>query len=233
MTVRDMIAAIGRRWYVVLVVIVCAGALTLVFAEDGGTYWTRTAVSFTLPQRSTLDAESGLQDASLIAFAGTVATEINEGERPPRYSTLDAPYYGAGVREGVLVALRDVGNQWGSVFPTATLEIQIVGRTHEWVQERQDAILSDVLEAARLQQEIAGTTAADRIEVKVEPLSTEIAFVAASRTSQIAAVLAMSLAALLVSGGAAVTVDRLVAAYRARSARPMPILVPRSEGLTE
>ncbi|MET0715163.1 MAG: hypothetical protein ABWY57_09640 [Mycetocola sp.] len=229
MTVRDVLAAIGRRWYVFVAVMLAFGGLTYAFDRDGGSYYTHTVVTFSLPERPTLLPDSGNTDTSIIAFAGAVAVAINEGKPVLTYSELDAPYYGAGIREAVIVALRNGGNQWISNFPSATIDIQIVGRTREWVAERQAELMSKVSAVAEGQQNAEITPLSDQITTSIGPLSTEISEVTVGRSSQLLAVGAMSLAGLIVASTAAVTLDRIVRRQRKQTAAntvtPLPKLV--------
>ncbi|WP_404435867.1 hypothetical protein LG322_12095 [Microbacterium aerolatum] len=207
---RDALAAIGRRWYVLLAVLLVFAALTVMFQRDGGSFSTRTTVTFTLPSRSTLLPESGLTDLSIISFAGAVATSINAGKPVQTFSSSDAPYYGAGVREGIMVSLRNTGSQWISSFPSATIDIQIVGRTREWVAERQQYLLDEIMAVTDAQQSATLTPVSDRITATIEPLSTEIHQVSPSRTDLIMATGAMALAALIAGCSAAAVTDRIV-----------------------
>ena len=217
MTVRDIVLAIGRRWYVLIAVLLCFCGLAAMLARDGGSFSTRTVVTFTLPARTTLDPESGVSDASVIAFAGAIATEINLGKPSPQYSDWSAPYYGAGVRQGVIVGLRNAGNQWRSSYPFATIEVQIVGRTFEWVQQMQHDVLAKIEEVASTQQSVLSPK--DRIVSTVEPLTTNIEQIVPTRTSQLAAFGAMLLAALLAGGWAAVSFDHVLMHRRASDSR--------------
>jgi hypothetical protein len=209
-TMRDALVAVGRRWYVVLAVLLAFAGLTVVFHQEGGSFTTRTTVTFTLPSRSTLLPNSGLNDLSIISFAGAVATSINAGKPVQTFSSADAPYYGAGVREGIMVSLRNTGSQWISSFPSATIDIQIVGRTRAWVEERQTYLLGELKAIARAQQSATLTPQSDRIAVTIEPLSTEIHQVVPGRSDLIMAGGAMSLAALITGFSFAIIIDRIV-----------------------
>lgn len=226
-TVRGVLRATGRRWYVFLAVVLAFAALAVTFQRDGGSFFSHTTITFTLPMRPTLLPESGTNDLSVIAFASAVATSINEGKPVATYSSASAPYYGAGVREGVMVSLRNDGNQWMNSFPNATIDVQIVGRTQEWVADRQQAILRDILGVTRGQQSAATTPASERITAVIAPLSTEIFPVTASRSSQLLAGSALAIAALIVASTAAVNTDRLVRRRRRRMVPPAAAPVPR------
>jgi hypothetical protein len=226
MTVRDIAHASCRRWYVLVLVLAAMAFLAFTLHRDGGTFTTRTAVTFTLPATTTLMANNGSNDSSVIAFAGAIASEINRGKPVANYSSADAPYYGAGVREGVLVSLRNEGNQWMAVFPSATIEIQIVGPTREWVEERQQQLLAQITEVVGAQQSLAVPTAENRITGTVEPTSTRIDEVAPSRSTELLALAALALAGSILGMWAAVALDLMIRRHstpgRSKKSRQAP-----------
>ena len=199
MTVREILIAMTRRWYVVVALIAVAlfaGALLL---RDGGVYSTRTIVSLTFPTSTSLSASNGATDESLIAFAGAVAQEINNGRPAATYSEDSAPFYGAGVREGVLVSLPYSGNQWATDFSIAEVEIQIVGRTREWVEATQSDLIAKVLSVAQARQDELAVPADQRIEMTVVPLTLAIEHIVPGRVGIVAAMAALFAASLLVA----------------------------------
>ncbi|MDQ4214267.1 hypothetical protein [Microbacterium capsulatum] len=218
MTVREALSAMGRRWYVLLAIVLVFAGLSYLFYKDGGSYATQTTVTFTLPSRSTLLPESGSTDISIIAFAGAVATSINQGKPVETFSDANAPYYGAGVRQGVMVSLRNTGNQWISSFPSATIDIQIVGRTRQWVLDRQQEALKQIIDVTAAQQAATITPVSDRITATVEPLSTDIQHVTPGRSELTLAGAAMVLAGFITGCSAAVIVDRSIRSRRRRRA---------------
>lgn len=226
MTVRDIVNASFRRWYVLLLVLALAASLSATFYRDSGTFTTRTAVTFTLPARTTLMADNGSDNTSVIAFAGAVATEINRGKPAPTYSSVDAPYYGAGVREGILVSLRNEGSQWVASYPSATIEIQIVGRTREWVKAQQQELLTRIANVTIALQGSAVPSAVDLITSTVEPTSTQIDEILPTRTAETLAFAAMALAGFILGIWSAVAVDlrivRRSASRRQRASRRVP-----------
>lgn len=207
MTVRDILSAMIRRWYVPVVALAAAALATVLLARDGGIYTTTTVVSFMRAASTTLSPDNGTTDSSVIAFAGTVVEETNNGRPPARYSMEDAPYYGAGVREGVLVELANSGSQWVSTFEKADVEIRILGRTSDSVRARQREVVDTVLSIAERRQ--AAVVPRDRIDASVVPLTAEITLIQASRSGQIAAAGAMLAVALITGAWGAVTLDRV------------------------
>jgi len=168
MTFRYILSAMLRRWYIPLVMIACAGIITVLLARDGGVYSTRTVVSFLRPDASSL-SPNGTNDASVIAFAGAVVQATKNGRPAARYSTDEAPYYGAGVREGALVELANSGNQWVSSFNKSDIQIDIVGRSAEWVESTQTELVDKILAGAAAQQAALKTASKNRITAAVVP----------------------------------------------------------------
>lgn len=197
-----------RRWYVVVVVVLCAGCFGIYWMKDGGCYSAATTVSFTLPRRQTLLPESGRNDENVIAFAGAVAMEINRGRRPASYASNDAPLYGVGVRQGVLVAMPNLGGQWSAMYSRADIEIQIVGRSREWVESTQQETIKKVFEVTKNRQSSAYTSPQTYITANIIPLTTGVQHVSVGRASQMLAFAALFFAALLVGGTGAVILDR-------------------------
>lgn len=209
MTTVEVLSAMKRRWYLCVAVFAAAAILTLLFARDGGLYASRTIVSFMWPTATVFSTANGTTEQSIVAFAGAVATDINDGRPPQGYGGDDAPYFGAGIREGVIVGLEDRGNQWVSDFSTAEIEIQIVGRTEGWVADRQAEMIDRVMTVADRQQDALGARPEDRVAVSVVPLTQTIEHVTPGRSSQIGAVAAMAFAALIASAWGSVSLDRV------------------------
>jgi hypothetical protein len=196
--------------------LLCAAVLTIFLANDGGVFTTRTSIIFLYPNASQLDHHNGVGDRSIVSFAATIAQEVNQGEAPIAYAAGSAPYYGAGIRQGVLVGLPNSGNQWLAMYPKAQIDIQIVGPSSAWVGARQTDLVNDVLRLADEQQADVGIPAARRIVATVDPLTLQIDRVTPNHMAQLLAGCAMLGAAVLVGGWSAVMLDRL---HRWRSGR--------------
>lgn len=213
MTIYQLLGVLLRRWYVVLLVLTLTAALGWTFARDGGLSVTRTLVTFDAPDAGPWE-EGGSADSGIIVFASAVATEVNGGVAAIAYSSADAPFYGAGIREGVRVAVPDTGGQWGVVYNRAAIAIDVVSSDPAWVAERQRAAVAAVVGAARERQ--SGIPHRNRIIVAVEPLSETIDHVGPSRTAQVLAGGALGVAGLLVAAWIAAAWDARVGGARDR-----------------
>ncbi|QYH36953.1 hypothetical protein [Salinibacterium sp. M195] len=218
MTIREVGFAMLRRWYVLAAGLILAVVGGYLLNDNGGLYTSRTVVSFLLPDKSSLSLNSGLDDLSVIAFAGVVARGVSDGTAPTRYSTDDAPIYGAGLREGVLVSLPNAGNQWSTSYQRAELVLQIVGPSEQWVAREQSDVLTKIDQvSAELQSAV--TAPDSRIKVSPVLLTKQIFSVSPSRSAVIAAYSALLFAALIVSGWAAVVLDRAIFRRNVRTGR--------------
>ena len=197
-----------RRWYVIVVALILSVVGGYLLQRGGGLYTTETVVSFLLPDKTSLSLNSGLDDASVIAFAGAVAREVNDGRAPASFSTDAAPLYGAGLREGMVVSLPNGGNQWSTSYLRAELVLQIVGPSEQWVSQQQRDLLAKVVEISDAQQSSV-TSQDSRIKVASVPLTKQIFHVLPSRTAVISAYVALMIAALRVGGWMAIALERL------------------------
>lgn len=214
MTAREVLAAMLRRWYIPILALACAALVTVVLIRDGGIYSTSPVVTFMRPTATSLSPENGTDDLSVITFAGSVVNAVHNGRPAEPYSMGEAPYYGAGVREGIRVDLADSGNQWVSTFSRSDVEIQIVGRSLDWVESKQDEMVELVLSFADAEQAGLMVPEEDRITATVAPLTTQIEYVSASPGGQMAAAGAMLSVALILGAWGSVVVDRLFSRRR-------------------
>jgi len=198
----------GRRWYAPLVILLVGALLVVVFARDSGVYTTKTVVTFLLPSATSLSPHNGSSDTSIIAFARAVATQVNNGNEPAGYSSEDGPYYGAGIRQGVLIGVPNDGNQWYASYTRAEIDVQIVGHTHQWVAQRQSEVVGRIVTAARKLQGALIADPTQYISVAVVPLTLSIGRVAPTRSAEVGALAAMALAVLIVSAWSSVALDR-------------------------
>ncbi|WP_448258180.1 hypothetical protein [Microbacterium aurum] len=208
MTLREFLTLLRRRWYTLVAAFAIAALATVFLVRDGGLYTSRTLVEFTLPGTATVARYNGIDDSSVIAFAKSVATQVNAGDSDTQYySHIDAPIYGGGLREAVVITLRNEGSQWVSNIDTAVIEVQIVGRTEQWVQAQQAEAVARIDAAARSIQRLTNVPDEDLISLTVEPLTTQIFSIEPSRVAMVAAFGAMAMAAFIVGAAAAWLLD--------------------------
>jgi hypothetical protein len=225
LTFRAILSAMRRRWYVVVVALLAAVLGFAALVNDGGSYTTKTIVTFLVPTTTSLSPDNGSNDRSVIAFARSVAAQVNTGRDPISYSEDNAPYYGAGLRQGVLIDVPSDGNQWYESFNHAEIDIQIVGRTEQWVKQEQTRFVKMILGTAEAQQVGLVSDPKQYITASVVPLTEDITAVEPVRSSQFVALGALLLAGLLVGAWGSVALERRLS--RVRPA-PRPVVSPRA-----
>jgi len=215
MTLREVLSAVGRRWYVLLAAVLLAVGAFFSWHRGGGVWVATPVVTFLRPGAHILTPENGLKDQNIISFASTVAQEINNGHAPESFAADDAPLYGAGLRQGVRISVPNVGGQWSTSYSDAEIIIQVVSTDRAWVESTQQDLLGKVGLIAAAAQNEAGTESADRITTTIMPLSTQIGRVTSGRSTTVEALGALLLAATITGGWASVALDSLRKGARA------------------
>jgi len=218
MTIQELFAAAARRWYAVAAVILVTAGLGLFFGRDGGFYATRTVVAFQVPG-SGLWEEEGSRERGVIAFALAIANQLDDGAGGVKYAAVDAPYYGAGITEGVRVSLPDSGGQWEASYTRAAISVDIVDPDRGRVAAQQTEMLRDIRTAVESYQ--AGIPRDSRIVTSVDPLSTTIEHISPPRIGRVLGYAALGGVAVLGGCWAAVMWDRRAHAWgRTRRGSP-------------
>lgn len=208
MTFAEVADAMRRRWLVTVLALAAAAGFALHLSGSGGVYSTRTTVIFSDASPASLaHLVNTADETGIIAFAGTVANDVNDGRPVERYARSDAPYYGTGLRQGVSVTLRDDGGQWTTSFPRAELIIQVVGPTHEYVASWQREMTARVAQRTRSLQLETRPSGSAVIKTDVVPVTQVIDRIYPSEREQLLAFAALLASAILVGGWAAVRLD--------------------------
>ena len=127
MTARDLLGAVLRRWYVVLL----GGALTLgalmMVGRQEPVWWTQYNIVIVGP---TGDHRTNVLDNPLYGLqplVGVIATDFNDGHPPLLTGDVAATMVGEGEREGVQVRTPNLGTQWRPLFSANYLDVQVAG----------------------------------------------------------------------------------------------------------
>ena len=174
MTLWDTLAGMGRRWYVVLIGLLCTALTLYAIQTKPSVYYSRSTVFFVSPSSQHNPNSLGLRLVSLVVTAGVVAKRINGNDTPTKVSSMAVTLVGRGVSDGTLIQLPDNGGQWSNDYDSQSLDIQIAAPTPELVVERRaDAVTRIATELTAIQDE-AKVPAVDRISLKVAPVEPSI-----------------------------------------------------------
>lgn len=183
MAVSDLIQILLRRWYVVVVGMICTVAAFVALSDSPRVYSAQTDVVFLAPGNGAI---RGLNDGlaqTLVDFASLVGKQVTDGQASLKLSSPSATLYGTGVREGVSIALADAGGQWGHMFNRPVLSVQVVDSSSEEVTNVLNGIVRDISRTATTLQNETAAPSTEFITVETVPEEIEINSIGQTRTS--------------------------------------------------
>jgi hypothetical protein len=218
MTVFRLFGIALRRWYVLVVGLVCIVAACAVLQEEEGVYWAQTDVLFLAGDKGGNPLEN--QTENVIHFASVIQASLDEGAADIRLSSPSATLHGTGVRSGFISMLADTGGQWGSNFNRAVIRIEAVDESPEQVRGMIAGVVADIeSETARLQSASGvGEDASTRISVDTGPDAVSVGYMGSTRGSRYRGFAVIALIGGVVSLTAAALLDRALLARREKRA---------------
>lgn len=175
MTLWDVLAASKRRWYVVVLGLICTAISLFAIHSQPTVYFSRAYVFFLAPASTVYPNVLGTTSLDLIAAAGTVGIRVNEGEpRPTKTASAEVTIVGRGILDGTSVMLPDHGGQWSIYYDTQALEVQVVAPTPGEVRARQSELFVRINTELEALQDETHVSVYNRITTQVEPGSPPI-----------------------------------------------------------
>lgn len=217
MTTAQLITVLLRRRFVVLAGVACTWAVGGALLLIPRVYGTQMEVVFVAPGGAALSRPGDAFTEPMINFAGLVALKVNGDHPSVRLSSPTAALYGLGVREGVSVALADSGGQWGSIYKSPVIRIQVVNSSPEEVASVLYETVTEIASAATSIQNDSGVKDGDKIGMETVPDQAEVFAYTRTRTSETKAMAAVAVLGLSLTACAATLWDRL-----AGTCRPYP-----------
>lgn len=197
----DVIAALGRRWYVVVVGVVATAAVLFGIQQQEPVFYSRAQVYFLAPSSTLNPNVLRVASLDLVTAAGVVGKRVNDTGNLTGTASMDVTLIGRGVRDGSAVMLPDNGGQWSVSYNRQSLDVQVAAATPEAVRERQSEIFAEVDdELASLQGEL-NVPIADLITTEIVPSDPIILPMSGERRRAQAMTLALGLGATLLAVG--------------------------------
>ncbi|KJL43804.1 hypothetical protein [Microbacterium trichothecenolyticum] len=181
MTFWELLAALLRRWPILLVGALVTALAGYAVVSDRGVYFTRTEIVFLAPTSSANPNALRTQSEDIIDLAGVVAKRLTGPGEVTKYASPDVMLAGLGVRDGWSLGLPDTGGQWGTNFATQQLVLDIVAPTRERVQEQQDELVGQIMTQLHELQSDKGVDPVNEVTAIVAPQTTIIHHVGGSR----------------------------------------------------
>lgn len=175
MTFWDTMAAIGRRWYVVLIGIACVAGGVVAIRDQPTIYYSRATVFFLAPASKVNPNVLQTRLQSIIITAGIVGKQLNGTATLTKVSgTEDVPIVDRGIADGVVIEIPDHGGQWSVSYDTQGLDVQVAGASPEIVRARQAVAFARLNQALKRIQDDAKVPTVDRITTRVGPATPPI-----------------------------------------------------------
>ncbi|WP_200826346.1 hypothetical protein [Microbacterium timonense] len=181
MTFWELLAALIRRWPILLVGALCTAAAGYAVIREDGVYFTRTEIVFLAPTSSMYPNALRTQSEDIIDLAGVVAKRLIGPGEVTKYAAPDVMLAGLGVRDGWSLGLPDTGGQWASNFASQELVLDIVAPTRERVEERQEDLVAQIMSELHELQSERGVDPVNEITAMVAPQTTIIHHIGGSR----------------------------------------------------
>ena len=213
---NQFLRILARRWYILVVALLCSIAAISSTASARGVYDARLALVFLPPTSATIDNNtlgSNSTAESLVEFAGIVEREYHGNAPRTRFSSTDATLYGAGIRSGTQVFQPNSGGQWTKNFNEATLIVESVESTRAGAVATVNKVIAEIQSIAARRQADAGVAPQNQISVIVSDETSRVFYIDGDARRAAAALLALGLGGGV---GAAIAVDRWVVKRRAR-----------------
>jgi len=216
-TTLQLLRILRRRWYVLVVGVVCSVAALLVFSKSERVYFAQTDVVFQAPGAPTMPGLNSGFSESLNYFAGIVERTVNKGSESVRLSSPTATLYGIGVHQGRSVVLADRGGQWSHVFDRPVVSVQVVDSSPERVAAGMAAAVSEIATTAESMQSASGAPSASRITVTTTPEQPEIVSFGQTSASRAKGVASMASVGFGLTATVACLLDRYALRHRRRT----------------
>lgn len=227
MTVVDLVRACLRRWPVILIGFLLTAIALVPVKTTPGVYWATADVVLLAPRTPSTPNSLGVSSASLIALAGVLERQYNNGEEDPATASSQVTLVDQGILNGVSVQLPNSGGQWNAYYNQPVLHVQAAGPTAPDVQTAVTAVVTRLRGMLAQRQADMGVLAQNRVSADVSPRTPEILYDAGARNQAALLVIAVGIGTTV---AATVVLDHQVARRRrsrrvaAASSEPADVL---------
>lgn len=219
MTIWDLGAAVARRWYVLLVGLLCTVAACFYVHAHQGVYFGRADVVFLMPRGETQLNTLTTTSSDVVMLAGAVAKVINGTQSDPQSASPEATIVGRGITDGYAVQLPDMGGQWTPSFDRPVLDIQVVGSDPQLVSQRLRGLVQRTQDELSRIQTGADVAPQNRVTAQSVPADPSIADLRGAPTRALAMTALLGIATTL---GVVAIADRLLSKTRVRRTTDEP-----------
>lgn len=154
MTIWEMVRLLARQWLVVVLGVLCTGAVAAGPARGDSVVFSRTELAFLAPTNAVDPNALRTSSDAVIMTAGIVARRIIGPGPIPKFASTEVTLFDQGIRDGWSLRLPDTGGQWAHNYATQELILEVVGPSKNVVERRQTDLITRVQnELATLQRQ--------------------------------------------------------------------------------
>jgi hypothetical protein len=226
-TFVDLVRTCLRRWPVVLMGLMLTAVALVPVKATPGVYWVQADVVLLAPRTPSTPNSLGVSSASLIAFAGVLERQYNDGKADPATASSQVTLVDQGILDGVSVQLPNAGGQWNAYYNQPVLQVQAAGPSATAVESSITGVIARLRVMLRQRQADLGVVEANRVSADVSPRTPEILYYAGARNQAALLVIVVGMGLTI---AAAVVID--VSSTRRRVEQRVPV-PPETEANTD
>lgn len=181
MTFVDLVRACVRRWPVILIGLLFTVVALVPVKTTPGVYWATADVVLLAPRTPSTPNSLGVSSASLIALAGVLERQYNNGQQDPATASSQVTLVDQGILDGASVQLPNAGGQWNAYYNQPVLHVQAAGPTASHVEIAVTAVVTRLRTMLAQRQADMGVLAQNRVSADVSPRNPEILYDAGAR----------------------------------------------------
>jgi hypothetical protein len=211
MTAGDVLAIVLRRWYLMVVAALVWLGLLWVATHQPPVYFSQFEVVVLPPHEHANPNTLAQGPYELAPLASVVVAGINGTDPPREMGSAGTTLYGEGVRQGHRVRMRNWGTQWQPVYTSPIIDVQVVDRSPQRVEEESARLIAQIGDGLTTLQVESHVTATSAATLQVTPVVPVVQWVGGSRARAAGSV---ALFGALSSTVLVVGLDRRLAARR-------------------
>jgi hypothetical protein len=142
-TIVEVFAALGRKWWVLVLALALGGVGAVQVRTAPEVYWATTKLVLAAPAKPE-NQRLAPGPSSLLALAGLLEAAVKDGESIPRSASPDVTLVDQGINDYAQVRVPNYGGQWANNYTEPALIVEASAPTEAVVRQRIDTLIERV-----------------------------------------------------------------------------------------